>query len=289
MRLRVHHRTEYFYASAVTRSCNELRLEPMDTPFQRCEAFLPFVLPATRLTHYRDLFSNTVHYFELPEPHERLVIEARATVVTRRVVDYQALPYGMKHGALSSCLEREECYPFLQDSRYVETTPVVWRHALDVADISDDVFQTSYAIMEHVFRNFEYQSGSTKVTTHASEVFEHRRGVCQDFAHVMLAMCRALRIPARYVSGYLFDPTWDHRLRGAAASHAWVEVYLLDHGWIGLDPTNNKVVDETYIKIATGRDYADVAPVIGTYFGSGIGTMQVTVQVKRMGEEQEMA
>lgn len=284
MRLRVHHRTEYRYTSLVNRSSNELRLQPLDSPGQRCESFLPAVLPATRMTQYRDLFANVVHHFELPEPHERLVIDSRATVLTRNLVDYRALPYGMKHGDLPQCLEQEECYPFLQDSHYVEVTPEVWRHALDIRDFSDDVFQTAYAIMEHVYRHFQYQSGSTKVTTRSQEVFEHRRGVCQDFAHAMLALCRALRIPARYVSGYFFDPTWDHRLRGSAASHAWVEVYLLREGWIGLDPTNNKVVDETYIKVAAGRDYADVAPVIGTYFGSGVSTMQVTVEVKRLAE-----
>lgn len=287
MRLRVYHRTEYTYASSVTQSSNELRLCPLDTPFQRCESFFPGVIPATRLTHFRDLFSNVVHYFELPEPHDRLVIETRATVLTQSKVDYGAFPYGMKHLDLPQCLEREECYPFLQDSHYVEVTPAIWKHALDVADTSEDVFQTSYAIMEHIYRNFEYQSGTTKVTTHAREVFEQRRGVCQDFAHLMLALCRALRIPARYVSGYLFDPTWDHRLRGNAASHAWVEVYLLREGWVGLDPTNNKVVDGTYIKVATGRDYADVAPVTGTYFGSGISTMHVTVDVKRLSGEEK--
>jgi transglutaminase-like putative cysteine protease len=154
-----------------------------------------------------------------------------------------------------------------------------------VQDGSEDVFQTSYAMMEHIYREYRYMSGATDVSTHASEVMERRMGVCQDFAHVMVAMCRAIGIPARYVSGYFFDATHDNSLRGSQASHAWVEVYLDRFGWIGLDPTNNKVIDETYIVLATGRDYRDVAPVAGTYFGGGESRLVVSVAVSRLEDE----
>ena len=117
--------------------------------------------------------------------------------------------------------------------------------------------------------------------THATEILENKRGVCQDFAHAMVALCRSLRIPARYVSGYFFDATRDRSLRGSEASHAWAEVYVEPLGWVGLDPTNRKVVDDTYIILARGRDYRDVAPVIGSFMGSGRSAMQVTVSVER--------
>jgi transglutaminase-like putative cysteine protease len=153
---------------------------------------------------------------------------------------------------------------------------------LDIQDFSTDVFQTSYAIMEYIFRNFEYRYGSTSVSTHANEVIARRCGVCQDFAHAMVALCRCLGIPCRYVSGYFFDATRDHSLRGSEASHAWVEVYIQGHGWIGLDPPNNKVIDDTYIAVAVGRDYRDVTPAAGTYFGSGSSILDVKVTVERL-------
>ena len=147
---------------------------------------------------------------------------------------------------------------------------------------AEGVFQTAHTIMEHIFREFEYDTTTTSVTTHASEVLRNRTGVCQDFAHAMVVLCRALAIPARYVSGYFFDTTADHRLRGAQASHAWVEVYIDPFGWVGFDPTNNKIADETYIILARGRDYRDVAPISGSYFGAGKNIMRVSVSVDRL-------
>lgn len=282
MRLRLFHRTEYQYATPVTESVNELRLSPPTSRFQNCEAHTIAVLPACRLTQYEDLFVNRVHHFELPEPHSRLVIESRATVSTRCKVDFDSLPYGFQHSDLHLHANNENCYPYLQDSTYIERSPRIWRKALDIQGFSTDVFQTSYQIMEYIFDNFEYDSGSTTVSTHASEVIESGKGVCQDFAHAMVALCRSIGIPARYVSGYFYDSTRANNLRGSGASHAWVEVFIADFGWIGFDPTNNKVIDETYIILAQGRDYRDVAPVTGVYTGSGRSSMTVKVQVDRL-------
>lgn len=136
--------------------------------------------------------------------------------------------------------------------------------------------------MERIFKEYDYKPGATAVTTHANEVIKRKVGVCQDFAHAMVALCRSLNIPARYVSGYFFDSTRDHRLRGSEATHAWVEVFVEGYGWIGLDPTNNKVVDDTYIVLAVGRDYTDVSPVSGSYFGGGTSTLVVHVAVRRV-------
>ena len=282
MRLRLHHRTEYRYSEPVTSNSNELRLTPPTTRHQVCESSFISVLPGTRLSHYEDLNVNRVHHFEINESHQRLVVESRAVVSTRRKVDFDRLPYGFSHGELYRCRALEDCHPFLQSSHYVDLTPAAWRQALDIQDSSTDVFQTSYSIMQHIFENYEYRSGATNVSTHANEVIEGRAGVCQDFAHAMTALCRSIGIPARYVSGYFFDATRERHLRGSEASHAWVEVYLVPFGWIGLDPTNNKVVDETYIILARGRDYRDVAPVVGSFFGSGKSAMMIEVTVDRL-------
>ena len=141
-------------------------------------------------------------------------------------------------------------------------------------EVGQSIFET--------YENYEYCVSTTTVATHANEVLQNKRGVCQDFAHAAIALCRCLGIPARYVSGYFYDATRDQSMRGAGASHAWLEIMVNGYGWFGLDPTNNRVVDETYVILGSGRDYTDVAPVTGTYFGPSPESLQVSVEVKRL-------
>lgn len=253
----------------------------MNNKWQQCESSFITILPATRLSHYSDLNGNTVHHFSLPEPHDYLVIESRSTVKTvEGKVDYAKLPYGFQHGELEICGTYEDLHPFLHDSHYVTVTPEIWREAIDIQNKSEDVFETAYAIMAFINSKYRYLPGSTHVFTHAKEAIKGRAGVCQDFAHAMISYCRALHIPARYISGYFHDPTRDHHLKGSQASHAWVEVFIKDHGWIGLDPTNLKVTDHTYVTTAIGRDYLDVAPILGSFRGQATSTMSITVNVE---------
>lgn len=282
MLLQVHHKTEYHYSEPVNSSVNELRLTPLTTRWQSCESSFIRVLPANRIKSYEDLNMNIVHHIEIPQMHDRLTIDSRATINTRGNVDFDKLPYGFSHKDLDKCRFLDECHSFLQNSTLVEITPEAWRQTLDIQDDSTDVFQTAYSIMEYIFRNYNYQPGITSVTTHSNAVLRDKAGVCQDFAHAMVAMCRSINIPARYVSGYFYDATRDRSMRGAEASHAWVEVYIDGFGWIGLDPTNNKVIDETYIVLAIGRDYKDVAPVKGSYYGSGRSAMSIRVTVDKL-------
>jgi len=282
MRLQVYHRTEYIYTEAVTNSSNEVRLTPKITRTQEVELNLLSVLPATRLKYYNDLNFNRVHYFTVPYSHHRLVIDSRFIVHTRKPFELDALPYGLLHTDLPKYASSDDCHTFLQNSDYIEVTPEIWRQAVDIRGDSMDVFETSYAVMDYIYNNYNYHPDATTVSTHASDVIQGCAGVCQDFAHAMAAFCRALGIPARYVSGYFFDNTRGHALRGSEASHAWVEVYVGEQGWIGLDPTNRKVVDDTYIILAFGRDYRDVAPVIGTYFGGSHSKLNICVEVDQL-------
>jgi transglutaminase-like putative cysteine protease len=165
----------------------------------------------------------------------------------------------------------------------VEVAADIWRLAIDATETQKDSWQAAQAIMHYVHREFRYQSSVTHAHTHMREVLKNRVGVCQDFAHVMLGFCRALKMPARYVSGYLYNGPVD-QLKGAQASHAWVEVYVLGHGWCGLDPTNDKLVDGHYVKVAVGRDFADVSPVKGTYRGTAKRELFVEVLVTRLEE-----
>jgi transglutaminase-like putative cysteine protease len=173
----------------------------------------------------------------------------------------------------------ERCFDFLQESTYVEKTPEAWRLALDVTAGRDDVWGAACAIMNHIHTRFAYTPNLTCVHTHMRDVLTDNRGVCQDFSHVMIGLCRALHIPALYVSGYLYNGPRDHLL-GTQASHAWCEVFVPGIGWCGLDPTNNQPTDERYIKLAIGRDYADVPPVRGHYKGTTDRKMEVEVHIE---------
>jgi transglutaminase-like putative cysteine protease len=143
----------------------------------------------------------------------------------------------------------------------------------------DDAFTAVQSMMEMVYRRFEYVPEVTTISTTVSELLAHPRGVCQDFAHVLIGLCRAVGIAARYVSGYIVaDTRLSRETRGVQASHAWVEAFTPTYGWRGFDPTNNLVASEFHVKMAIGRDYADVAPTRGTYRGQAIETLGVAVQ-----------
>jgi transglutaminase-like putative cysteine protease len=284
MKLRVLHRTHYHYATPVRESFNEARLKPVDASPQTCDTFLLKVLPTARLSHYLDFHRNWVHVFEVPQPHSELLVEATSTVTTsdtpRLAPDATPAPLA----AMGECSRQDRCYDFLQSSTFVELSADVWRLALDASEGQTDAWQASRAIMGFIHREFRYDPRSTHVHTHMSESLQLRSGVCQDFAHVMLGMCRSLKIPARYISGYLYNGPAEN-LKGAQASHAWVEVYIPGPGWIGLDPTNNRAADGHYVKVANGRDYTDVPPVKGTYRGTGARKLTVDVLVTRLEED----
>lgn len=277
---RVLHRTVFDYDAPVRDSMNTLHLEPRTFPFQRTLAAVVKILPATRVRRFHDLFDNVTHHFEVPGEHRRLEIESRIKI--------QNLPLVVPEASQRATLNEyrggdipERTWAYLQESRFVSRHPQIWRQALDITNGLGPVFEQAVAIMHWVHREFRYDTGSTHVNTHLEEAFALRRGVCQDFTHVMLGLCRAVGIPARYASGYLYNGPRDH-LVGAQASHAWPEVFFPGIGWIGFDPTNETLADERYIKIAVGRDYDDVAPVRGTYHGSGHCKMSVTVEVEKV-------
>ena len=277
---RVLHRTVFDYDAPVRDSMNTLHLEPRTFPFQRTLSALVKILPATRVRRFHDLFDNVTHHFEVPGDHRRLEIESRIRI--------QNLPLVVPEASQRATLNEyrggdipERTWAYLQESRFVSRHPQIWRQALDITNGLAPVFEQAVAIMHWVHRQFRYDTGSTHVNTHLEEAFALRRGVCQDFTHVMLGLCRAVGIPARYASGYLYNGPRDH-LVGAQASHAWPEVFFPGIGWIGFDPTNETLADERYIKIAVGRDYDDVAPVRGSYHGSGHCKMGVTVEVEKV-------
>ena len=272
MKLDILHRTRYVYSSPVRDSFNDVRLEPPSIPEQTVESFLLKVLPAVRLKHYNDFFGNWIHHFEIPEAHGYLLIESQSRVITHWPSAIPADTELCPLAKISEAAHIERCFDFLQTSRFIELEADAWRLALDAAENLTDVWQVALAVMRFTHGYLKYESKSTHVHTHMRDVLRERRGVCQDFAHVMIGMCRALKIPALYVSGYL-------AAEAASATHAWVEVYIPGTGWRALDPTHNRQIDGSYVKIGHGRDYGDVPPVSGNYRGTLERTMEVQVQI----------
>lgn len=279
-RLCVMHRTTFHYGTPVTQSLNTLRLEPRTFPFQKTISSLIRVIPATRLNRFTDLFENITHHFELPDPHIKLEIESRLRVHNLPLVIPESARCATTADFQDPAL-REVVWIFLQESKRVSQSPEVWRQALDVTADRFTVYDKALALMDWIHHEFIYEPGATGVRAHLEESFAIRRGVCQDFTHIMLGMCRAVGIPARYASGYLYNGPTDS-LVGAQASHAWSEIYLPSAGWIGFDPTNNTLADERYVKVAVGRDYEDVAPVEGSYHGTAHCRMEVDVEVTKV-------
>ncbi len=278
MKLHTLHRTSYAYATPVRESFNEARLRPASSDGQECRHFELRVSPDARSSHYFDFYSNCVHLFEIDGPHTELVVEATALVFTR---DEPVLPPGAEPAPLArvgECLLQDRCYDFLPDSTYVEITRDTTALAQEAAAGATDAWQAAQAIMRHIHTEFRYLPASTTVHTHMREVLKARHGVCQDFAHVMIGFCRALKIPARYVCGYIYNGPRD-QLKGAQASHAWVEVFINGVGWCGLDPTNGQLAASRHVRVAVGRDHADVSPLKGTYRGTDRHTMKVDVLV----------
>jgi transglutaminase-like putative cysteine protease len=273
MKWAIRHRTAYHYAVAVRDSFNEARLRPPSDGQQRLEYFDLTVKPVAEANHYTDFFGNWVDHFDVSEPHTMLELETRAVVTTFSPVPLALNARPATLAEARQAAQSETCCDFVQASRFIDTDPETWRLAVDATEGQTDAWQAALSIMRLVHDRMAYEPHSTHVHTHMREALAERRGVCQDFAHVMIGLCRSVHIPARYVSGYLAT-------QSASATHAWTEVFIPSAGWVGVDPTHNSQPDETYVKIATGRDYNDVPPLRGTYRGTQQRTMEVVVEIK---------
>jgi transglutaminase-like putative cysteine protease len=281
MFLRVFHQTHYRYVARVAESHNEAKLRPMNAPCQRCLEYNLEVEPAAWFSDYTDFYGNASTHFHITQPHLELVVTARSLVETFAPSFNE--PRGLFSPAeLQPVLSRESLYEFLMDSHYVTRDARLWKCAREIRGEVRDLKTAARRLMHWIFSTFTYQPETTQVRTSALEAFELRSGVCQDFAHVMLGLCRVLEIPARYVSGYFYDEPRPGiaPAPSAGASHAWVEVYLPGYGWYGLDPTHNRPANPTYIKLAIGRDYNDIRPISGTYRGVDLESMEVQVSIQ---------
>lgn len=287
MKLHVLHRTHFAYRSPVRDSLNEVRLQPVVTANQKVESFALNISPYAQPKHQLDFYQNHVHRFDVLTPHTALEVEANSVVHTAQPVDPLDGPV-VPLEKMGRCLDLADCFDFLQPSTYISIDDQIITVAKKLTADCDDAWTAVLALLRFIDEEFRYQPAVTNVHTKMSESLRLRQGVCQDFAHVVIGLCRSLKIPARYVSGYLYNGPAE-QLKGAQASHAWLEVFLPGHDWIGIDPTNHMQTNERHVRIATGRDYADVSPIRGTYRGTGERTLRVDVLITRMDGQQSQS
>lgn len=278
LKLRVKHRTELTYAGEARESINEARLLPVDGPRTRVERMRVDVTPGARVHEHRDAYGNAVSWFQVPDPHERLVVESHGVVESFAQAPLaRELAPDEEWAALRDQRFRDENADFLIRSPHAAWGPRVAALA-DVLPapnghgVGEWVEATAMAVHDVI----AYTTGATLVDTPVEVVAAERRGVCQDMAHLTIALFRRVGVPARYVSGWLHDPA-----RGVPGeSHAWVEANVPGVGWHEVDPTHPEPITGRWVRVASGRDYADVTPLRGTYQGDPTASMVVTVETE---------
>jgi len=286
VRFSVSHSTFYEYAQPASESVAELRLCPLSGDYQRVFSRELSIDPEVPVGDFEDFWGNTVEYFAIPFRHSSLKIHSSSVVETsaQEEVAYCAKVTVAEARQITSRASMK-AIDFRRPTRLVPIGSVL--RGLNERFIRSEasLVESALFVNEWIYSNFEYDPDVTDISTPLETVVQMKKGVCQDFAHVMLSIFRTGGIPARYVSGYIehVDPTQPgSELVGAAASHAWVEVYLPGDRWWGLDPTNNQVVGERHIRVATGRDYHDVAPFRGTFRGAAQQDLEVAVEITRV-------
>ncbi|PPD04770.1 MAG: transglutaminase [Methylobacter sp.] len=299
MKYRITHNTVYDYSQPVGLCQNEAKLSPRDFWRQRCLSSQLNITPnAMDYQERLDYFGNRVAYFAVQQAHTRLVVSAVNEVLVLPAADQQNVGskvsweqvQNILTGANLSSSTGNGYYDLLEAKQFMIDSPMIAVSA-QLADYASLSFsprrplkEVVTDLMQRIHHDFTYDPAFTTVATPLSEVLAHRRGVCQDFAHLAIGCLRAYGIPARYISGYI-ETTPEPgvpRLVGADASHAWFAVYLPDAGWMDFDPTNNSLPYDQHITVAWGRDYSDVTPLKGIAFGGGQHTLSVSVDVLRL-------
>jgi transglutaminase-like putative cysteine protease len=279
MKFEILHSTRYRYSGPIAETVMEVRLRPMEGNGQSCMDFELNVSAGIKPASYLDGYGNNVHYFNLVRPHTRLSITSRSVVET-----------GLE---LETDPGEDLVHDFLRYRSPVKDVPGVHelarRHPIADPWSRAAVEQALDELTLTISREFTYDRAVTTVYSAVDEVLALRAGVCQDFAHLFIAVARAMGVPARYVSGYIHEPggAGAGRALGAArsvssASHAWAEGWVPGKGWVGYDATRPVRTSEHHVRLAVGRDYSDAAPTRGIYVGSATGTMDVSVRTRAL-------
>ena len=279
---RIEHVSRYLYPSPVRQCVLSLCLKPRDDAGQRLLSFDVATDPPALLNSETDFFGNTKHVLTIHREHQGLEITSRSTVERTRAT---ALPGPLGAGAwekIRSWTESSSYWDFTHPSAFARPSSALTAFVDELGiEAEGDPLEALLRLSDTLYRSFQYVPGSTSAVSPIEHILESRQGVCQDYAHVMIAIARSWEVPARYVSGYLYVDGQAGEEAPQTATHAWVECRLPDLGWIGFDPTNRCMADERYVRIAIGRDYQDVSPIRGVFVGGGEVRLTVDVRVRK--------
>ncbi len=291
MRYRVTHTTSYEYTGMVGHSYNEARLLPRECRQQRLISSRLEISPKESDFRVReDFFGNKIAYFAITEPHSEFVVTAISEVEVHGNVGQLGLSRGNSWEEVKDILQRDkhmevlEARQYTLDSPDIKTGPELAAYAKKSFTPGRPLFEAANDLMQRIYHDFTFDPEFTTLSTPVNTVLEHRRGVCQDFAHVAIGCIRSCGLAARYVSGYIetLAPPGKEKLVGSDASHAWFSVYVPDMGWMDFDPTNNQIPGDQHIIVAWGRGYGDVTPLKGVVFGGQDHELKVSVDVARL-------
>jgi transglutaminase-like putative cysteine protease len=275
----VRHTTSFQYEPAVRESVMEVRMQPRTDFRQRCLSFSLNIDPRANMMMYRDFYGNAVHNFDIPERHRRIDVLAQAIVdvLPARILEAAAADDWEE---LDRRVAQTDYWEMLLPSHFAVPTDLLEKLAIEL-DVRrrGNPLELLQELNSRLYELFDYAPNTTEVDSPIDDALKARRGVCQDFAHIMITLVRQLKIPCRYVSGYLYHEDKSRDRSPAGATHAWVEAYLGELGWVAFDPTNNLEGCDRHVRVAVGRDYSDVPPTRGVYKGEAESEMSVLVTV----------
>ncbi len=278
----IRHSTRFRYSRPVWQSMMEVRMHPRTEYTQRCFTFQLSVNPRARIFAFVDHHGNHVHHFDLPAQHRELTIVADALV---NVDPPEPLPPALPPDAwdaVERLIDEGDYWTMLMPSHFARPSPQLDALTMELRvdePHGRDPLTLLHDVTAGINGAFTYVKKSTAVNSPIEVCLESRQGVCQDLSHVMIAAVRNLRIPCRYVSGYLYHDELHQDRSAEGATHAWVEALLPDLGWVGFDPTNGVVAGGRHIRTAVGADYVDAPPTVGTMKGRADTELQVGVLV----------
>lgn len=292
MKYRIHHSTCYKYALSVSNCYNVAYVLPRNTATQQVDSIDIKISPmATTHNTRTDCFGNQFLQFSIEKDHRELELSITSTIEVKDIEVNINLDFGNPCSYVKYLLENTKSIDcvnareFMLDSLMVQSQQYLADYAASSFAEDRPFLSAVMELTQRIFTDFTYDPEFSDIATPLAEVFKHKRGVCQDFAHFAIGCLRSLGYPARYVSGYLetLPPLGEEKLVGADATHAWFAVYSPGEGWFEFDPTNNKVTGEQHITTAWGRDYSDVTPLKGVIFGGGHSPqLFVSVDVQRV-------
>ncbi len=276
-KFKIRHVTKYTYEEPVRDSANQIMLYPIQDDHQETLQQTILITANPLVNIHTDYYGNRVGTFTHAQPHQVLTIDSQLLVITQHhEFPADREPAEAQWKELHSLRHDLRFIDFLMQERFssfVELEKIIAEERRKQCS----PFESAKHFCQYVFETFTYRKGITTVETTVDEIWKLKSGVCQDFAHMLLIMLRLIGIPSRYVSGYICPNK--SGMRGEGATHAWVEAYIPSYGWLGLDPTNNCLVNETHVRLAVGKNFSDCSPVRGTYRGTSDHTLEVSVSV----------